>query len=1385
MRSRFSGFASSSSLGPLALLVVCAASLVATRPTAAEGVAAVMGRVEAGAPASADVTVELVPVESRYDETLRVFTGEGEEPQPVDSTTTGEDGRWKLTASSGVYRLRATPPAESGLPSYRYWLVRLTSEFFPEPLEPEGADERRVTVTADGRPVSGALVRVDSQRVGFVNWQQATQWLRTDEHGMATFAVDTGQRLEISVAADGFAVASESGDKDLRVELQAAAPREVRVEDSAGQAVAGVLLVADGLPVALSGEDGLATVHVPADGLRLEALGQGGESGSARVDPPATDEDANAEPRAITLNPRRVVAGRVIDAESREPVAGALVWQSFGRGLPTARALAAGRGAEIFALTDGAGAYELAMSDDPGLHVAAQAAGYHPATSELRGDEPVAPTVALRPASSLRGSVVNSAGEPVEGAEVSAVVKPEGPSMRFGGQVQKAQTEASGSFVVRSLEPGAAYRLEATADGYAPGGAEARTGQPGDPTSRPEPVEITLGRGAQAFGRVVDESDQPVAGATVELESQGSGDPMEMMRRMMLDVPPAGEATSDADGMFSFRHVAAGSYRMSAKAPGFAAASVPGIELTEGAEEIDLGTLVLSPGVKVHGVVVDSAGQGLEGAEIRMTVQQGGAMMRVFTSPRGPADATSGSDGGFELVDLAPDDQVSISASLTGYQRGSVDGVRAPNDEPARIVLRKSAEIRGRVVDDTGLPVEGADVGVAISRNRGPISRFHEVGSATSDADGTFELLDAPIGSARLKAEAEGFQAAEKSVELQEGERLDDIELVLRPGARIVGTVTDSEGVPVVDAAVAVEDEGAAGNPMRMMFGGGGARTDGDGTFLLDGLESGRQTIIAVKDSQRASRVLEVKSGTNRLDLRFSTGASVSGRVVDPDGLPAADVHLTLQGTEDFTLRFTTTSRADGTFLFDDVAPGSYRLVGEASGRATSHRPDPVTVAAQPVSGVELRMQRGQVLTGQLLGADFDDVSSAQVIAMSNVGFIAGKVDFEGGYRVEGMGPGHWTVRGSLADGRQATETVEIEEGLPETVLDLDFDAGERLVGEAVSESGPAQGVRVSAVGLDVNASGFEQTDTAGRFEFQGLEPGRYRIIAYETREGLTAEQEADVPGPEVRLELESISLEGRVRDAWDGSNVSGAQIRAEIESDKATEGSSFFLRGRNITTDDDGLFRLGGLTLGTWKLEVTKTGYATQNRTVEILGDGTSVDITLERSDGMWLTVRRSDGAAVSKVQMLALDAGGGRVAGGEFVPDEAGRVYVSTVPPGSFRLIVQAPGTGPTELDVRVPDDRPDVLLEAGGRVLIEVPELASDPVRADAVLTRGGQPLRTLFFGGQILERFRLRGGRGDVGGVSAGTWTVTVTAADGRTWSGRVEVAGGSQQTVQLE
>jgi hypothetical protein len=377
-----------------------------------------------------------------------------------------------------------------------------------------------------------------------------------------------------------------------------------------------------------------------------------------------------------------------------------------------------------------------------------------------------------------------------------------------------------------------------------------------------------------------------------------------------------------------------------------------------------------------------------------------------------------------------------------------------------------------------------------------------------------------------------------------------------------------------------------------------------------------------------------------------------------------------------------------------------------------------------------------------------------------------------------------------LGDGRQVRKTLELEEGEPETVLDLDFDQGERLEGEVVADpasgvgDGPLQGVDLYAQGIDVSASGHAQSDTAGRFAFEGLEPGRYRVRALERSRDLSAEEEAQVPGPELRLLLSSLSLEGRIVDAWDGSAVSGADVSAEFAA-AADDSSARFFNTRRTRSDDDGRFVVRGLARGGWNLVITRSGYAAARQPVEILGDGASVEIRLESAEGLWLGVRRADGAPLQRIWLAALGTGDEVLSSGDFVPDDQGRVFVSTVPPGQMRLIVQAAGTAPAELDVKVPEGRPEVTLSPSASVALRVHALEGDPARANAVFTRGGNRLRVLGFGARLQDSFALRDGRVTVSGLAAGTWDVTVTAADGRAWSGQVLVSGTGRIEVRLE
>ena len=61
--------------------------------------------------------------------------------------------------------------------------------------------------------------------------------------------------------------------------------------------------------------------------------------------------------------------------------------------------------------------------------------------------------------------------------------------------------------------------------------------------------------------------------------------------------------------------------------------------------------------------------------------------------------------------------------------------------------------------------------------------------------------------------------------------------------------------------------------------------------------------------------------------------------------------------------------------------------------------------------------------------------------------------------------------------------------------------------------------------------------------------------------------------------------------------------------------------------------------------------------------------------------------------------DAAGRPVAGGLYGAGEAGRVTLSELPEGRFALLVQAPGTATTEIEVASPDEVSVPLREAGG--------------------------------------------------------------------------------------
>jgi hypothetical protein len=171
--------------------------------------------------------------------------------------------------------------------------------------------------------------------------------------------------------------------------------------------------------------------------------------------------------------------------------------------------------------------------------------------------------------------------------------------------------------------------------------------------------------------------------------------------------------------------------------------------------------------------------------------------------------------------------------------------------------------------------------------------------------------------------------------------------------------------------------------------------------------------------------------------LQFERGITVTGRLVPPPGAPAGDVaHVRLGATPVDSYaslvpaKVIATTRADGTFVFDGVGPGKWRLTGASlpagwslrsamlGGRDTLDVPFEVRLG-QPIAGLAVTMtDEPTELTGVVLDAAGRPSSEYFVLAFSaerafwttSPRRVSGttRLSSDGRYRISGLPPGEY-----------------------------------------------------------------------------------------------------------------------------------------------------------------------------------------------------------------------------------------------------------------------------------------------------------------------------------------------------------------------------------------
>src|SRR6185436_11843841 len=284
--------------------------------------------------------------------------------------------------------------------------------------------------------------------------------------------------------------------------------------------------------------------------------------------------------------------------------------------------------------------------------------------------------------------------------------------------------------------------------------------------------------GISVIGRVLDESDNPIANATV-----WSG------RREMANRQ---NTTTDDAGKFRFGNLAEGPVLFSFSAERYAAESKT-LTVAPGMDEI---IVRLKPGHSVRGIVQDENGKPISGAWVALEDTRHPDRKGAFEF----SDIT-GDDGRFEWKS-APNERQPFGISKGGYEQ--MHNHMLDVDVDNLVTLRKPRQVEGYVFDaDTSQPITQFQVTAGRARDT---DSFYPSYSGQHkehlDPNGHFTLALDDQDQTALRVEADEYGSQVKPVDAEA--RISKLEFPLKRSASLKGIVVSQGGQPQPGVQVAL-----------------------------------------------------------------------------------------------------------------------------------------------------------------------------------------------------------------------------------------------------------------------------------------------------------------------------------------------------------------------------------------------------------------------------------------------------------------------------------------------------------------------------------------------------------------------------------------------------
>ena len=321
---------------------------------------------------------------------------------------------------------------------------------------------------------------------------------------------------------------------------------------------------------------------------------------------------------------------------------------------------------------------------------------------------------------------------------------------------------------------------------------------------------------------------------------------------------------------------------------------------------------------------------------------------------------------------------------------------------------RPEAIVQGRITDESARRIEGAKIRVWFQGT--------DILDDVSGKDGSYRLRlrAGPLTTYSLRVSHAG-QATEIA-----DLRIDRAGVTLRnfrlaPESTIRGRVTGSDGEPiggVVIHAVRSPDD---------LVDAGGAQTQDDGTYAINGLDVKRYFLRASKFGWLPQMLKwGVMAPATRVGFKLVRTGVIEGRVLDADGEGQANatvVALPSASGGNAASPIIWAADTDGKFAQDRFEPGTYYLWARR-GEMLVFPPEKIEISDDNLDArIELKLShKGARVRGRIItrgGSPLDPDSRAVLFGQSPLALprkAVGEIDHDGAFAVDALLPGRYEI---------------------------------------------------------------------------------------------------------------------------------------------------------------------------------------------------------------------------------------------------------------------------------------------------------------------------------------------------------------------------------------